>query len=375
MDIGPVGFQLPTLLPHAISPAEAKLHQSDPLPKDPYSELDTMPGLNSELYTLKVIKNIREEYRHGLDEYLELRKRNNVKEFTEYLNGNHYKSLGVENWVVGVVGLGHQVIRYTPDFLDALDREIKRLIDRVRSGFFVVLTDYPLEYHAHKVVETRHDPVHKIRVFYDEFSRLFDRGFQKIFVIVANKEFFSSYYFAKQAKHGMEHRVFVLDSQTFGLGLETLIDTSAAYIRAGHSEHEVLNYINERRHQMKYWVVALDIKRVKKKYWMGKLERERKKPFTSKQIPLLSLANSFDVVSTHTSRKIAFESLMRVVEDALSSSKNYTKIVVNADMYQLDFLSFLQGVLHRYPGLDLQITPMSSFLKKQFGDHVGICLI
>jgi len=538
MDISAIGNQYPTLIPGF----GQDLTPDNKADQELYNYIESLPTFNSELYKLKVIKEIRTFAQKALHEYLDIRARNNVEEMTAYLVGKHYMTLGNESWVNAIISMAYGVDEYDYNFIEALvkslnldmssmnvfqivsilqlyrrrldflfqdkqskdllvqqllsedflknlsektdnffeveqvynlgvrlidlidkpkvkkfisvfketfnhipndfveenlklahkktdrsalskqatvanenyvfnfmvihyylsilmyyspmvidkvspalacalvriddlDRQLKKLIYRVKSGYFVLLTDYPLEHHKHRVVETKHDPVHKIRIFYDEFVRLFDRGFQKIFVVVPSREFFNSYYFAKQAKQGMEHRVKVIDSHTFGLGLESLIDDISVYMREGHTEQDFIHYIDQKVEHLQYWTVVFSTKRLKKKYWVSSMESKTERTIPLDKISVLSLAQDFGLEFETKKRQEAVDYLKSKLQQALSSDHKYTKLIVNLDAHQLEMLEFIHGCLKKCPSLKLEIIPSSSFMRTQFGDHIGVCLL
>jgi len=240
-----------------------------------------------------------------------------------------------------------------------------------------IVTDYPLvELTRYPYIYTVEiDPIRRIKIFFDKFKELLDRGFGQILVILPDGHFWTSCYFAKHASHQMEQFVKIIDSKTFALGLKVVIQEIAHYIYDMKHSQYIDQTLDKLVSSVRYWVIPASTEPIKTRMWYKKMMKGRR--FSKKKpVPLVSFREPLKIVNFFGSALSALSHLESLIDQEyhVRQDQKMKVIVAYKSMYP-EAMSLIHQLKQKDKNIRFRVVPASPYAVKKFGTHLGVCII
>lgn len=266
---------------------------------------------------------------------------------------------------------------YTPQ-VDFLISPENRTLDDTKIA---LVTDYPIPealLHLPGIEVVEQDPIHRIRVFFDKFRELLNKGFGTMLVILPDSKFWTSCYFARHAATDMEHRIKIIDSKTYGLGLTILIQETANLIFRHTIRNNIEFHVKQMISALRYWVVPGNTEVVKTKLWYRRMIRKIKtgKTPAPADIPVLAFHDPIELAAVAPGFKEGLDTVYRLIAQLLAQSdRKYKKAIIQYKTEKSEAERFARWLKTDYPELTVSLVRADIPVANEFGTHIGVCIL
>ena len=248
-----------------------------------------------------------------------------------------------------------------------------------QSHDVAVVTDFPFEgssvFSTHCFV-VKQDPLNRIRIFSDQFEKLFAQNYRHILVLFPNSRLWVSSYFATQAAAGALNReIVIVELETYGFGFRLLLEDVLTVLM----ERQEFVFVHQRllyqMARLRYWVVLEDALCLEDVGWYQGLLRAYS-PSVSVVSPVLAFHSPIALLKGCQSVGMACDVLHGFVQEYVSETvlpPTYFLVGYHGLFEEAERLVFFLKRLFPKSIVNLELADEHAI--KTFGNHVGVALL
>lgn len=237
------------------------------------------------------------------------------------------------------------------------------------------LTDVPIDPSiklAHKVFHVKSEETNRITVFQEIYQSLILKGYEKIFVILENSKFVTSYFYASAAAKTFEKHVVLVDTRTTGLGFSLFCEALFTDQQL-RSDSDVEKAIGQLMQQLHYWTIPMNWSKLSSDYWFRKLTNDHTVLEDTHPYIVLSLSKPSKIIAKAEHINHALDVLIIQIKSCIHRKKiNPRAIFIEMRRCPSGVRESLEKrLLDNLPNIPVTIKKYSNG-QIDLGDHLGV---
>lgn len=229
-----------------------------------------------------------------------------------------------------------------------------------------------LHYPGIRVVTS--DVDHYIKSFIETFQQLFKQGFQTIYVILPDPDYWHACHYAKHAAYKMEEHIKVINAKTFGMGLRFIIENLAFILYQQHNSKNFEAVVKRAVSKVRYWVMP-SMSTIQSHFWFTRLSRKFAK-IGPKSHPLMAFHDPIHLVNAPAVLSQTTELFIAEVLKAIKESTHLpSQITLEYEGFFQEATLVKQAIQSAYPKIKFNVQSAPDTLCEEFGKHLGLCML
>jgi hypothetical protein len=276
-------------------------------------------------------------------------------------------------------------VRFYAKYMLDQFRDDEGVISSVKSTFKVAYITHPS---VNIAAIKEPDSVFKVpinkdtqyEVFYELYQKLLHSGYDVIFVVMPAFLYWAIYHYAVKVSDQFEGKVIVINSGTYGLGLELLMDNVIADVE--HLSEDIRSMemmIKQYKMLVRYWVLPKSYEKISKKQWFRlMIENDMSLPeHKDGKVPIIGLFGNRGISSLEINMEEALNVVSQTVVMIAEQWKQVSDYVLIEyyDQYN-EAMDLAKTIKYKCPGVEVSLVESKNeFLKNEFGSYISICMI